>query len=416
MEPKEALKGIRVCDFTWIVAGPQCTRLLANLGAEVIRIEPPHAPELIRMIPLNPETKFGPNVSGFFNNLNPDKLSVTLNTRHPKGFDLLLRLIQKCDIVAENFNSRVLENWGLSYDELVKIKPDIIYLSLSGYGHSGRLRDYQTWGPSAQAISGLTHLSGLPDQPPAGWGYSYVDHFAGYMAAVALLSALHYRHLTGRGQWLDLSQAECSLALTGPTLLDYTVNGRPSRRPGFPPGNHSGHPRVAPHNAYRCQGQDRSGQDLWIAISVLAEEQWQGLCRVAVDLPWTRDPRFATNLGRVDNEDELDGMIQAWTQTQERYSLMYRLQEAGVPAGAVQSAEDRVEVDPQLAERELYQELDHAELGRFKTETPPFKLSRTPARLHHSSPLFGEHNRHVFGEILGLSEEEIQQCYEEGVF
>lgn len=412
---REVLTGIRVVDFSWIVAGPTATRILGNLGAEVIRVEQVTSYEMVRLWPSHPLDNLGPNSSQFFNNLNPDKLSATLNVRHPKGLDLLSKLISKSDVVLENFSSRVLESWGLGYEELKKIRPDVIYVSMAGMGHSGRSRDYNTWGPSVQALSGLTHLSGLPDAPPAGWGFSYMDHTGGYFGAMAVLLALRHRRRTGLGQWIDLSQVESAVTLTGPAILDFQVNGRSSRRPGYPPGNHADHPAVAPHNTYRCNGRDEAGQAVWIALQVDTDDQWAALCTEMDRVDLIADPRFATNRARLANQVDLDRIIAAWTADQDRYHLMRRLQAVRVPAGVVQTAADRVERDPQLRARGLYQELDHAEMGRLALEGLPVHLSRTPGRLHRASPLHGEHNEYVYREILGLSDEEFAECLAGGI-
>ncbi|MCX6021339.1 MAG: CoA transferase [Chloroflexi bacterium] len=329
------LAGVRVVDFSWVVAGPQATRILADFGADVIRVEYEGRLDSIRSgVPVVP----GPDGSGFFNNLNRNKRSITLNVIHPRGMELLHRLLKVADIVVENYRSRVLESWGLDYEAMARINPGIIYVSLSGFGHSGRDRDYITWGPTAQALSGLTYLSGLPGEPPAGWGYSYMDHTAGYSGAIAIMMALHHRAQTGVGQYVDISQVQSGMVLTGAATLDYTVNGRPSRREGNPPGNRSLNPAVAPHNTYRCAGNDR-----WVAIAVFDDAQWAGLCRAAGDPEWSRDPRFADNSGRVAHQDDLDRAVESWTRGRSPHEAMYALQAEGVPAGAVQNTEDKME-------------------------------------------------------------------------
>lgn len=237
MEGNGPLSGVRVLDFTWIVAGPQTTRILADFGAEVIRVEYEARLDGGRTGNAPPGIEPGPNSGGSFNFRNASKKAITVNINHPRGMDLVKRLIAISDIVIENFSSRIFEDWGLGYDELIKINPDVIYISLSGFGHIGRNHHYTTWGPTAQAVSGLTFMSGLPGHPPAGWGYSYMDHTAGYFGAIAVLSALHHRIGTGQGQRIDQSQVEAGIVLTGPTILDYMVNGRRSRRDDFPPGN-----------------------------------------------------------------------------------------------------------------------------------------------------------------------------------
>ena len=404
---KHALEGIRVVDFSWIVAGPTCTRILADFGAEVIRVEFEYSMDYIR----GAYTAGGsPNASGMFNNLNRNKLSATLNVLHPRGAELIHDLISASDIVVENFSASVLERWGLDYEAQRSIRPDVIYLSLSGFGHTGRDRDYVTWGPTAQALSGLTYMSGLPGEEPAGWGFSYMDHTAGYYGAMACVMALHHRNRTGEGQWIDLSQVESGIALAGTAILDKTVNGRPFRREGNPPGNRSPHPRVAPHNTYHCKGEDQ-----WCAITVFDDEQWVAFVEAIGSPEWTSDPRFETNEGRYDNQDELDALIEGWTSQYTPREVFHKLQAAGVIAGAVQSPRIKVDEDPQLKHRNFLPEIEHAELGKAKFEAEPMRLSRSPWELRRASPLMGEHSDYVFGEVLGLDSEEIAGLMVEGV-
>lgn len=419
-QPSLPLSGVRVVDFSWIVAGPQATRILADFGAEVIRIEYEGRLDSIRIgmtsPPADPQS---PNGSGFFNNLNRNKQSATLNLNHPRGLDLLKRLIAISDAVVENFSSRVMESKGLSYETMAAINPGIIYLSLSGFGHTGRDRDYVTWGPTAQAVSGLTMMSGLPDAPPAGWGFSYLDHTAGYYGAAALLLALYERMHSGRGQYIDLAQIETGMVLAGPAILDASVNGRPYRRPGNPPGNHSTFPAVAPHNTYRCrpdaQPADVAPLDRWVSIAVFCDEEWQALCRVMENPAWSRDPRFATNAGRLEHQAELDQQIEAWTLGLDRYDVMYLCQAAGVAAGAVQDMADRMERDPQLAARGYYREIDHPELGRHRFEGVPITSTRSNWSLRRPGPLLGEDTEHVLRDLLGLGDADIEQLALEAV-
>jgi crotonobetainyl-CoA:carnitine CoA-transferase CaiB-like acyl-CoA transferase len=411
MEQRQPLSGVRVVDLTWIVAGPQCTRILADLGAEVIKVEYADSSDYIRRAPPFADDQPGPNRSGFFNNLNRNKLGVTLNVAHPDGLELLKRLISISDVFIENFSSRVLTRWGLDYPEQRKLRPDIIYASLSGFGHSGRHQDYTTWGPTAQALSGLTFMSGLPGQMPAGWGYSFLDHTAGYYAATAIMMALHHRHRTGQGQWVDISQVETGMVMTGPALLDYTVNDRPYRRDGNPPGNRSMHPRVAPHNVYQCLGDDR-----WCAISVFTDEEWAGLCDAMGQPSWTREVRFATGEARVENEEELDGLIGDWTLRHEAEEVMTMLQAAGVKAGVVQTSADKVDRDPQLRARGFFPVADHPEIGPYEFEGFPALFSGTGAALHRASPVLGQDNELIYRELLGLEEVDYHQLAEEAVF
>jgi crotonobetainyl-CoA:carnitine CoA-transferase CaiB-like acyl-CoA transferase len=408
------LRDVRVIDFSWIVAGPQATRILADFGADVIRVEYEGRPDSIRFGMRDPKAPPGsPNASGFFNNLNRNKRSVTLNLQHPDGQDLFRRLLMVSDVVVENFSATVFERLGWTWEAMAAINPGIIYLSLSGFGHLGRDRENVTWGPTAQAVSGLTAMSGLPGHDPAGWGYSYLDHTAGYYGAAAVLLALHHRQQTGEGQYIDLSQIETGMVLAGPAILDYTVNGRRYVVDGGRFGNHSRHPRVAPHNSYRCRGDDPNGRGdgRWVTIACFTEAEWRALVAAMGSPAWAADARFATNAGRVAHEDELDACIAAWTAEREPYDVMYTLQEAGVPAGVVQHAGDKQECDPQLRARGFYPEIEHAELGRHAFEGMPVTATRTPWRLRAPAPLLGEHIPDVYGGLLGLSDAEIAELY-----
>ncbi len=410
--PDLPLSGIRVCDLTWIIAGPTATRVLADFGADVIRVEHGQAIDPIRIgRPIDGATPTLNN-SGFFNYFNRNKRSILLNVRHPLGMELLHKLIAASDIVIENFSSGVLESWELSYEVQKAINPGIIYCSVSGFGHSGRDRHFTTWGPTAQALSGLTMMSGLPGKPPAGWGYSYMDHTAGYYAANAIMMALHHRNRTGEGQHIDISQVESGMVLTGPAVLDYTVNGRGFRRPGMPVGNRSWEPAMAPHNAYRCAGDDR-----WIAITVRSDAEWQAMVQVMGDPAWAADPMYVTSAGRLANQDALDGAISSWTATRDEYAMMAALQAAGVPAGVCQSPGDRVERDEQFRAREWWTTMPHAELGdesQFDGVTP--RLSSTPGTNRTASPLLGAHTLEVMTELLGLTDEEYAEHEAMGVF
>ena len=419
----QALSGIRVLDFTWVRAGPWAVRWLGSLGAQVIKVEWPLR-EIGRTFLVQPGQQPNFNASGNFNDTNANKLSLTLNVRTTKGMDLIKHLISISDVVIENYSSRVMQDWGLGYEELCKLRPDIVYVSLAGFGHTGRHHHYTTWGPSAQALSGMTHLSGLPGEPPAGWGWSYLDDTGGMYGTMSVLTALQHRAMTGQGQNVDLSQMTMGITLNGSSLLDATVNGRPSRREGYPPGNRAHWPgtplldnyrgpTVAPHNTYRTKGD---GYNDWCVIVCHSDQEWQRLVEVMGSPGWATAPRFATQAGRLEHQEELDKSIGEWTQTLEKYELMERCQAAGVRAMPVQSNEDRVEHDAQLQHRGMYLEMDHAELGVRKLQNAPFKLSETPAVNSLSGPLIGEHNQQILEGLLGLSHEEFIEGFEDETF
>ena len=401
-----ALEGVRVIDFSWIVAGPQCTRILADFGADVIKIENDANMDYIRAS----GGADSPNRSPLFNTLNRNKRSLTLNVMHPRGMELLKTLIEKSDVIVENFSSRVLEKWGLGYEEQKKLNPGIIYCSMSGFGHSGRDRDFVTWGPTAQALSGLTYMSGLPGEESAGWGFSYMDHTGGFYGAIAIMMALLHRNKTGEGQHLDLSQVEAGIGLTGTSILDYTVNNRPFRRNGMPPGNRAPDRQIAPHNTYPCKGEDR-----WCVIAVTNDSEWDSLVAVLGNPGWANDRQFATMKSRSDNQNDLDELISQWTINLTPHEVFDILQEAGVPAGAVQTPMERAEVDPQLKHRGFIAEVEHAELGNTKVESIPMTMSETPWKLNKASPLLGEHSAEIYMDLLGVSPEELGTLYEEGI-
>jgi crotonobetainyl-CoA:carnitine CoA-transferase CaiB-like acyl-CoA transferase len=295
---------------------------------------------------------------------------------------------------------------------------------MSGYGHTGRHHHYTTFGPVAQAVSGLTYISGLPDKPPAGWGWSYMDDTGGMYGAMCALTGLYHRNVTGRGQHIDLSQMVASVPLNGPALLDFTVNGRGSRRPGYPPGNRSHWPgtplvnnyrgpTVAPHNAYRT---DPGGYNDWCVIVCHSDEEWQRLVQVMGSPSWAVAPEFATVVGRLQHQDDLDEKIEAWSKTLGKYELTERCQAAGVRALPVQSAEDRVEHDPQLRHREMYLPMEHSALGLHEVQNAPFKLSETPAFNSLPSPLIGQHTREIVEDLLGYSREELRAGFADGTF
>jgi benzylsuccinate CoA-transferase BbsF subunit len=385
------LKGIRILDFSWVLAGPYATRLLADFGAEVIKVQP-----------LMPEAgdKFS---RGYYNTWNRNKLGITLNLASPEGIALAKKLVAVSDAVVENFTPRVMANWGLDYENLKEIKPDIIMLSLSTMGSSGPWRDYAGFGPTVQAFSGITRLTSFPVKPPPGLGTAYADHIAGLLACLALLSALEYRRRTGEGQYIDVSQVEAMASLLGDAILDYQIEGREVEAVG---NSSTG---AAPHGVYRCQGDDR-----WCAIAVFTDDEWQGFKRALDNPPWAEDKRFATLNGRLENKARLDRLVEEWTKKHTAEEAMALLQKQGVAAGVVQSAGDLAQ-DPQLNERGFFIELDHPELGKTVSDATPIRLSDTPARYSRPAPLLGQDNENVYGELLGLSETELGRLKKQGV-
>jgi crotonobetainyl-CoA:carnitine CoA-transferase CaiB-like acyl-CoA transferase len=421
-----ALHGVRVVDLTWYLASGGAPRFLSAMGAEVIKVEwhensdlrinYAQAPEGGRAAregargPL-PADNSSVNLSGQFNNKRAGQLGISLNVRHPKGQQILRRLIASADVVAEGFSPGVMERWGLGYEALRALKPDIIYAQQSGFGQQGRYGRYRTLGPVAQALGAISEMSGLPEPvPPAGWGYSYLDWFGAYTLALAILAALNHRARTGRGQWIDSSQCDCGIYLMGTAILDWSANGRTWQRYG----NRSPYKPAAPHGAYRC-----AGDDAWLAIACFDQVQWEALAKAAGHPEWVTDARFATLTDRLAHQDPLDALVESWTRTQERYEAMARLQAAGVPAGVCQTAADRCERDPQLAHLGWLTEVTGTEIGTWPVAEVPVHMSATPpfigGPIDRAAPCYGEDNERVYGGILGMSGAEIAALKQEGV-
>ena len=420
------LDGIRILDFTWVRAGPWATRWLGALGAEVIKVQWPANLGIRTMRgPLGPgEREPDPNSNGGFVDANVNKLGITLNVRSPKGMELTRRLVGLSDLVIENFSSTVLTRWGLGYEEMQKLNPRIIYVSMAGFGHAGRHHHYNTMGPSAQSLGGLQFLSGLPGKTPAGWGFSYLDDTGGLYGAMCALTAIHHRNATGQGQHVDLSQMMAAATLAGATFLDRSVNGRKARREGFPPGNRAVWPGTplmnnyrgpiaVPHNAYRTKP---GGYNDWCAITCFSDQEWNSLVAAMGSPSWAWDSKFASLMGRLDHQEDLDREIERWTLTMDKYEVTEKCQAQGVRAMPVQSSEDRVEHDPQLREQGMYPELEHPDLGRIKHQDFPFKLSEAPVGVSNPAPMLGQHTREVMERLLGLDLEEIQQGFRDGTF
>ena len=408
-----ALSKIRICDFTGQLAGAGATKILAMFGAQVIRVEDRLRQgqwDIFRGNGPWMDERRGINLGGTFNNHNVEKMGVTLDMRKPEASEILRELISVSDVVTENFSKGVLDRWGFSYDEMVKIKPDVIYVSNSGFGHTGPYSEFKTWGPIVQAVSGLTFQSGLAGMPPAGWGFSYMDHTGGYHMAIAILMAVYHRNRTGVGQWVDMSCSDGAAALNGPAVLDYTVNGVPARRPGNPDSNRSIYPKMAPHGIYRCAGEDQ-----WSAVAARDSSDWAAICDVMEFSDLSSDESLGSVECRIERHDELDKRIEEWTETRTPMQVMKSLQARGVPAAAVQHPEDRIEHDPNTKAWNLFPTVEHAEMGRARVDGMAVKLSDTPSVVQKGAPTLGQHNREVFGDILGMSKETVRALTHEGV-
>ena len=407
-----ALAGVRVCDFGGQLAGAGATKILAALGAEVIRVEDPVTRgrwDAMRGVGPFVDDRRGVDLGGGFNNHNVGKLGITLNTRTERGKELLARLVAECDVVTENFAAGVLERWGFGYERLREIRPDVVYVSNCGFGHTGPQRDFKTWGPIVQALSGLTFTAGLPGEEPSGWGFSYMDHIAAYYMTVAILAALHHRSVTGAGAHVDLASTSAGLSMLHTEILDSTVNGRPSRREGEPHGNRADFGSMSPHGVYPAEGDDR-----WVAIACRDDTDWQAL-RSLVGGETLSSPDLDHLAGRLAHADALDAALSHWTASQDAAEAAARLVAAGVPASVVATPPERIDEDAEVADWGLFPVVDHPEMGRVRVEGLPFHLSLTDWSIEAAAPCLGQHTDDVLQRLLGLGPDELRELHEEGV-
>jgi benzylsuccinate CoA-transferase BbsF subunit len=396
MSNKPPLDGIRVADFCWAWAGPYGALQLAHLGAEVIRIESQTRPCPSRLIPPWADNeKGGFNRSGYFNQYNQGKRSLTLNLKEPEGLELAKKVVAKSDIVTENFAGGVMDKMGLGYEVLRAIKPDIIMISLSGYGATGPEKGYVSYGPPQVALSGMSSLTGYKDDQPRQAGFSYGDPNGGVHGTFAVMCALLHRAKTGNGQFVDLSQREACAMLLPEGLMEYAMNGTQ------PPRNGNRDPYMAPHGVFHCKGEDR-----WVSIVVGNEEEWQRFCKAIGQPTLATDVRFATLAARKENEDALEQIVTTWTSELSPDEVTQKLQHAGVAAYPTLDGNDLL-ANPHVASRGYFVELEHAEVGKRRHLGIPWKMSRTPCEIHRPAPLFGQDTDYVLEEIVGLSRDEI---------
>lgn len=391
------LAGVKVLDFMWAIAGPAATRTLADFGATVVRIESSHRVDVCRTIPPFVNGHLGPESSALFHNMNAGKLMLTLDLATPQARAVILDLVRWADIVTESFSPKAMRAWGLDYEALRAVNPDLIMLSTCLMGQTGPLASFAGFGNLAAAITGFYELCGWPDRPPAGPFGAYTDYIAPRFNAIALLAALDYRRRTGHGQHIDLSQAEAALHFLGPAILDYTVNGRVWPRSG------NGDLAAAPHGVYPA-----AGEDCWIAIAVYTDQQWEALCAVLGRSELAGDERFATAATRRAHAAEIDAIMASWTVSLDMHAAEAALQQRGVPASAVQNSAELC-ADAQLRHRGHFLTLSHPEHGTTWIEGARFQLSRTAACIEGAAPTLGRDNQHVLEQILGYSEDHITE-------
>jgi len=402
---RPALEGLRVVEFTAAMAGPWIGRFLAWCGAEVIRVESKGRPDVVRLYvsPRNPELGTQPRCSPWFTDWNAGKRFIGLDLRRPLAVDLARRLVAQSDIVVENYSAGVMDKLGLGYAELQRVNPELIMFSSAGFGDTGPCSKYVTWGPNIEALSGMSRLSGFPSRECTLTQYAHPDAISALHGLVAVLAALDHRRRGGEGQYINLSQYESSVAGIGHTLMECLALGRePARH-----GNHSLH--NAPHGCYPCRGEDR-----WCAISVSDDAEWESLCRALGKPEWLDDPRFRSLADRLQHGTALDAGIEQRTRDRDAYELMRALQRAGVAAGVVQNVEDQARRDPQLEARGFFEEIEHQAKGRVTAAGIPLGLTGTPGRSGPAGAALGQDNQDVFGRLLGMSPEEIEEAAQDG--
>jgi crotonobetainyl-CoA:carnitine CoA-transferase CaiB-like acyl-CoA transferase len=394
---KGPFEGVRVISFPTGIVGPALASLMAEHGAEVITIE---AGRALRSPQRGQRWQVASDLES-----NQSKKRVAINMKNPEGLELAKKLIVKSDVVAENFSARVMASWGLDYPRMKEVRNDIIMVSLQAFGQTGPRRDFVSFGPILMSFSGMAHLWRDPkiERPGAGCQTAFPDFIAPSYGAIAILAALNYRVRTGKGQYIDISQAETAASMLGPAYLEYLINGREPE----PQGNFSA--SAAPHGAYRCKGDDR-----WCAISIETQEDWLRFCDIADHKDWASDARFADLAARVAHRSELDSWVESWTTRHTPHQLMMMLQRDGIPAGIVQTAEDLYR-DPHLRERRFAREVFHSQVGWVTRAGPSVRLSAnhfSPSGAAHQA---GDDNETVFGELLGLSKAQITELTEREV-
>ncbi len=401
------LDGIRIVDSTTVVAMPMAMHLMGDMGAEVIKVET-HTQTRgeAGTFPDNQPGTDPWNREGGFHSLNRSKLGITLNLQSPDGVRIFKDLVAISDVVTENIRAGTMVRLGLGYEEMRRIKPDIIYISNTGFGQTGPWRRYAGIGRMFELTCGLAQFTGYQDEGPRRVARAFFDPHVGWTAVFAILAALHHRQETGEGQYIDLSMYQVGTSTLGGPLLDYISNGRN----GGVMGNR--HPSVAPHAVYPCSGDDK-----WIAIAIENDQQWDAFCDAMDSPPWIQQDKFADAFSRWRNQDELDANLGEWTKGYDHLELMDRLQRAGVPAGAVLNGKELL-TNPHLKERNFYERVTfppEAGAGTRIITGRAWKMSESSSFIRRPAPRLGEHNEFVMGEILAMDADEIEEMYENGV-
>ncbi|MBI2873288.1 MAG: CoA transferase [Chloroflexi bacterium] len=408
------LRGVRVLDLSQVWAGPRCTKLLSDLGAEVIKVEHARRPDPNRGV-MESRRAAAPTLmteqeqrersrASATEELNRNALGLSLDLATTDGKRLFLELVRVCDVVANNFSFGVMDRLGLGYDALREVRSDIIVIAMPAFGASGPWRDLLTYGAVLEAMAGISTLTGYPDsEVPTKSGANVGDPMNANHAAGAILAALLYRARTGRGTLIDFSQYESMVSVIGDVITDYTLNGRVATRQA------NRHPTWAPHGVYRCSGDDR-----WVAIAVTSDREWRALCQAMGQPALAEDRRFADAASRWRNQEQLTPIIKGWACRRSHYEAMQSLQQAGVPATALLDTQE-VQADPHGQARERVVRLRHPDGVEHPYLSTPIHLSRTPPHIRAPAPLLGEHNRRILHELLGIPGNEVARLEASGV-
>jgi benzylsuccinate CoA-transferase BbsF subunit len=410
---KRPFEGLKVLDFTWGGVGPFQANFLAYYGAMVVRIESASRPDVTRQHGnVNPRQagkldddktylEYGP---AFAVTHPVKKYGMSLNLNRPEAIEIFKKLATWADVFVESFTTGTLEKRGLGYDVLKELNPRLIMHRTCGYGHTGTMASQPGYGQTVTSLTGFYTIAGWPDRKSVPISSFYTDHLSPLFGGLALMTAIDYQQRTGQGQCIDQSQIESGINYISPLVLDYAVNKRTLPLTG----NKCAY--ASPHGAYRCKGDDR-----WVAITVLTDQEWEGFCRVVGNPEWTKEEQFITLAGRVKNSDELDGYVNAWTEKYTPERVMEMMQNAGVAAGVVATAQDS-EADHQLKAYDFFREIEHPYLGKQKFFHPPgFTLSDATAELHR--PVFlGEHTEYICKDILGIADDDFSRMQRDGVF
>ena len=409
----QPLKNFRVLDLSRIWAGPYCTKLMADMGAEIIKMESLSVYDSHRG-PINPARGIAAypdcepgdepwNRNGWFNCLHMSKYGISLELTTETGRKVFEQLVAISDVVIENFRQGSLERLGYSYETLRRIRPDLIYVSMPAFGNSGPWQKYLAYGIGQEQLSGMAHMTGYRGEGPMKSGINHGDPITGSHAAGVLLAALRYRKRTGKGMFVDVSQQESAVSLIGADVLAYQMTGKePERR-----GNRS--PYFAPHNSYQCAGDDR-----WVAIAATNDEEWRQLAQQVGGPELAGDSRFSTLAGRMEHEDHLDELISGWTADKKAYDICHLLQKEGVPASPVMGGPDLL-ADPHYEARGTFVRVNHEQVGEMTYPGIPWKMSATPGEVRWASHTLGQHNRQIYGELLGIPSEGIDDLETQGI-